>query len=145
MHEKDFDKAAPELPPKRLPVINHALPSKTNKAVDYEYMSITDDQATAMDYSKPQNSVLPPRTNKYSDYELMSFSNSQVISFDYSKNVVHWHKKSKEKNELLSQCNPYEETINGESVYEDPGTSKEMIYAYFEQKKFRKIYAKNLR
>ena len=107
----------------------------------YEYVSSRHDQAT----SKPVNTVLPPKISKSDCYEHTLFLESQTVSIDYAKNVAHWQKKSTEK-DVVAHCNPYEEaTADLETIYEDPGTSKEKIYAYFEQKKFRKISARDLR
>ena len=139
--KKKLDKTLPQLPPLRQPE-NSASPTGTNTG--YEYISVSHNQSTATEYSTPVDSLLLPKISKSNCYE--SFSESQAISIDFSKNVVHWQKKCKEKDESLSQCNPYEEPVNiGELVYEDPGTSKEKIYAYFEQRKFRKISLMDLR
>ena len=120
MAKKSSDKSAPELPPQRQPVKN-SISVKTDTDGDYEYVSTSHNHVTA----KSVNSVLPPKISK-------------TVSSDYSKNV--------QNKEDIVHCNPYEEAItNEESIYEDPGTSKETIYAYFERKKFRKISARNLR
>ena len=107
----------------------------------YEYVSSRHNQAT----KKLVNTVLPPKISKPDCYEHMLFLESQTVSIDYAKNVAHWQKKSKGK-DFVAHCNPYEEaTATIETIYEDPGTSKEKIYAYFERKKFRKISAGDLR
>ena len=117
----------PELPP-QTQAINS---TEINPSSGYEYIS---------------NSVVLPKTSKASCYERLTHSESQAILIDYSKNVVRWQKTQDDEDECLSPCNPYEEAIpNGEPIYEDPGTSKEKIYAYFERRKFLKISPKDLR
>ena len=141
MAKKSSDKtAAPELPPQRQPTKKSMSSLKTDTDGDYEYISSSHNQVTAM----PVNSVLPPKISKTSCYEHMSFSGSQTVSIDYTKNAVHWQKNSNKQDVL--HCSPYEEAIaDTEPIYEDPGTSKETIYAYFERKKFRKVFARDLR
>lgn len=138
--KKSSDKTAPELPPERQPVKKSVSPLKTDTDGDYEYISSSHNQVTA----KPVNSVLPLKISKTSCYEHISFCESQTVSIDYSKNVVHWQKNSNKQDVL--HCNPYEEAVtNVGPIYEDPGTSKETIYAYFERKKFRKISSRDLK
>ena len=138
--KKSFNKAAPELPPQRQPVKSSVLPLKTDIDGDYEYISTSHNQVA----TRPVNSVLLPEISKTSCYEHLLFSGSQTVLIDYSKNVVHWQKKSNKEN--MPHCNPYEVAVtNVEPIYEDPGTSKETIYAYFERKKFRKISVRDLR
>ena len=116
-----------ELPPQTQP----ENVTETNPNSGYEYIS---------------NSVVLPKTSKASCYERLTHSESQAIIIDYSKSVVRWQKKYDEKEESLSHCNPYEEAVASEEpIYEDPGTSKEKIYAYFERRRFRKISPKDLR
>ena len=138
--KKCSDKTAPELPPQRQSTKMSMSPLKTDTDGDYEYISSSYNQVTT---AKPVNFVLPPKISKTSCYEHVSFSDRQTVSMDYSKNVVHWQKNSNKQDVL--HCNPYEEAVaNVEPIYEDPGTSKETIYAYFERKKFRKISSRDL-
>ena len=143
MGRKNSYQTVPELPPLRQPAL---LPPEAITDNGYEYISTSHNQSTAINCSKSIDSALFFKTSKASCYESLSFSESQTISIDYSKNVVHWQKKHGKKDECLSHCNPYEEAVASEEpIYEDPGTSKEKIYAYFEQKKILKISFKDLR
>ena len=140
---KNSDHTAPKLPPLRQPVL---LSPEAITDTGYEYVSGSHNQSTVIDCSKSLDSELLYKTSKASCYESLSFSESQIISIDYSKNVIRLQKKHHKKDEHSSHCNPYEEAVaNGEPIYEDPGTSKEKIYAYFERRKFLKIPPKDLR
>ena len=143
MVRKNSYQTVPQLPPLRQPTL---LPPEAITDTGYEYISTSHNQSTAINCSKSIDSVLLPKTSKASCYERLTQSESQTISIDYSKNVVRWHKKHDKKDECLSHCNPYEEAVASEEpIYEDPGVSKEKIYAYFERKKILKISPKDLR